>query len=86
MNITQEEAQDLVEWMEIAWDEGQGPEPWEFLARLKAAFPTLYVSPWFHEQDEEPVPVKPEGCLCSMPLGKHTDICPHYDYPVGGGG
>jgi hypothetical protein len=52
MNITQEEAQDIVEWMEIAWDEGEGPEPWEFLARLKAAFPTLTVSRWFKEPEE----------------------------------
>ena len=52
MNITQEEAQDLVEWMQIAGDEGEGPEPWEFLARLKAAFPTLHVPVWFHERED----------------------------------
>ena len=52
MNITQKEAQDLVEWMGIAWDEGEGPEPWEFLARLKAAFPTLHVPVWFHERED----------------------------------
>jgi hypothetical protein len=81
MGITLEDAQSIVAWMEIADDEDIGPEPWAFLKRLRLAFPTLVVHKDFHKREPMVSPPKPAGCSCSMPFGKHTGTCLHFDYP-----
>jgi hypothetical protein len=60
MNITFQEAQDIVQWMEIADDEELGPDTWVFAERLVAAFPTLHIPTWLlrKPEQEEPPPIQ----------------------------
>jgi hypothetical protein len=80
MNITLPEAQDIVQWMGVAADNGQGPEGWAFAERLIEAFPTLDVPAWLRKP--EPPPPPPPACPCgSNAHGPRVATCIQFDYP-----
>jgi len=83
MNITFQEAADIVQWMEVAWDEGQGPDTWVFAERLVAAFPTLEVRSWLRKPEQEEPPPAPEPpCTCgSERHGRYVATCIQFEFP-----
>lgn len=82
IRLSAADAQAIVDWIEIATDNGQGPPPWDMLNRIKAAYPLLVIPMWLRAPPRRvltqltPLPARPRQCpACKCLDGVHEAQC-----------